>query len=80
MLQRQKAEMALKKKALEPKELFCKIKKRNVSVLIEYIDYKGPTCKGAEGAIYCENIIECYQNDVRCRYSGISPLYPDPFE
>ncbi len=50
-----------------------------VTVLVEYPDYKGPHHKGPEGAIYCENIVPCYQADRRCRYSGISPLFPDPF-
>ena len=32
-----------------------------------------------EGEIYCENIIECYRKGIKCRHSGISQLYPDPF-
>ena len=50
-----------------------------MTILVEYPDYKGPHHKGPEGAIYCENILPCYQADRRCRYSGISPLFPDPF-
>ncbi|CAN0076293.1 unnamed protein product, partial [Phaeothamnion confervicola] len=70
---------ALKQKALEPHLRHCQILDKEVSILIEYPDYKNPNYKGPEGAIYCENIINCYQNNIKCRYSGISPLYPDPF-
>ena len=76
---RQEETAALKQKALEPNLRHCSILKKKVTVLIEYPDYKNPHYKGPEGAIYCKNIIECYQNCVKCRYSGISPLYPDPF-
>ncbi|MEW6280672.1 MAG: hypothetical protein AB1758_18750 [Candidatus Eremiobacterota bacterium] len=69
----------MRQKALEPHKRHCYILELEVTVLVEFPDYKGPHCKGAEGAIYCENIINCYQNNVKCRYSGISPLYPDPF-
>ncbi len=69
----------LKQKALEPQQRHCYIQKKQVNILVEYPDYKGPHFKGPEGAIYCENILECYQADVKCRYSGISPLYRDPF-
>lgn len=69
----------LKQKALEPQQRQCFIQKKKVNILVEYPDYKGPHYKGPEGAIYCENILECFQKDVRCRYSGISPLFPDPF-
>ena len=77
---RQEEAPALKQKALEPHSRRCKILHKQVSILVEYPDYKNPHVKGPEGAIYCENIIQCYQNNIRCRYSGISPLYPDPFE
>ena len=77
--QKQAEAAALKQKALEPHERHCNILDKKVGILIEYPDYKGPHFKGPEGAIYCENIVECYQNNVKCRYSGISPLYPDPF-
>lgn len=70
---------ALKQKAMEPHIRHCYIQKTDVNILIEYSDYKHPQNKGPEGAIYCENIIYCYQNNVKCRYSGISPSYPDPF-
>lgn len=70
---------ALKQKALEPQERHCHILDKKVNILVEYPDYKNPYVKGPEGAIYCENIVECFQNNVECRYSGISPLFPDPF-
>ena len=76
---RQEEATALKQKALEPHLRHCQILDKEVSILIEYPDYKNHNYKGPEGAIYCENIINCYQNNIKCRYSGISPLYPDPF-
>jgi hypothetical protein len=81
ILRRAKANEAqeLKQKALEPQERHCYIQKKKVNILVEYLDYKGPHDKGPDGAIYCENILECYQANVRCRYSGISPLFDDPF-
>ena len=81
ILRKQKAAEAqeLRQKALEPQERHCYIMKKKVNILVEYLDYKDPHDKGPEGAIYCENILECYQNNVRCRYSGISPLFDDPF-
>jgi hypothetical protein len=74
----QEQTLPLKQKALEPHTRYCCIKKKFVSVLIEFPDYKNPNVKGPEGAVYCENILPCYQENVHCRYSGISPLYPDP--
>ncbi len=81
VLRQARAEEAqqLKQKALEPHIRECQILKKEVSILVEYTDYRSPHNKGPEGAIYCENIVNCYQNNIRCRYSGISPLYPDPF-
>jgi hypothetical protein len=81
ILRRAKAAEAqeLRQKALEPQERYCYIQKMPVNILVEYLDYKGPQSKGPEGAIYCENILDCYQKNVRCRYSGISPLFDDPF-
>lgn len=81
ILRRAKAAEAqeLRTKALEPQERYCYIQKKKVNILVEYLDYKDPHDKGPEGAIYCENIVECYQKNVRCRYSGISPLFDDPF-
>ncbi len=81
ILRKAKAAVAqqLKQKALEPQQRQCFIMKKQVNILVEYPDYKGPHFKGPEGAIYCENILECYQKDIRCRYSGISPLFRDPF-
>lgn len=69
----------LKQKALEPQERYCYIEKKQVNILVEYLDYIDSRDKGPEGAIYCENILDCYQRNVRCRYSGISPLFDDPF-
>jgi hypothetical protein len=69
----------LKQKALEPQERHCYIQKKKVNILVEYLDYKDSHDKGPEGAIYCEHILECYQANIRCRYSGISPLFDDPF-
>lgn len=77
--QYKKQTVELKKKALEPQERFCRILKKNVTILLEYVDYKHQGNKGEAGTLYCENIIECYHNNIKCRYSGISPLYPDPF-
>lgn len=68
-----------KRKALEPQEKFCQILQKDVSILVEYPDYKNPHQKGEEGSLYCSNIITCYHNDVKCRLSGISPLFRDPF-
>lgn len=76
---RKQPQKALKQKALEPRQRHCRILDKKVNILVEYCDYMSPRHKGEEGTIYCENILQCYQNDVRCRYSGISPLYPDPF-
>lgn len=67
-----------KTKALEPRKMFCAIKKKKVTVLFEYSDYRNRHFKGAPDTCYCECIISCYNEGVRCRYSGISPLYPDP--
>lgn len=67
-----------KARALEPKAFYCNLTKRNISALVEYSDYKHRNQKGEPGTIYCEHIIECYHNKERCRYSGISPSYPDP--
>lgn len=76
---KRQAAHALRQKALEPQVKHCHILDIDVTVLVEYPDYRGPHHKGAEGAIYCENIVPCYQANRECRYSGISPLYPDPF-
>lgn len=76
---KQEEAVALKQKALEPHCRHCYIQKKIVNILVEFPDYKGPHYKGPEGAIYCENIVECYQANIKCRYSGLSPLYPDPF-
>ncbi len=69
-----------KKKALEPKRLHCKILDIDVNVLIEYWDYQDSYSKGYRVETYCENMTFCYYNNIKCRYSGISSLYPDPFD
>lgn len=66
-------------KAMEPQVRHCYILDKDVNVLVEYPYYKNPNVKGPEGEIYCENIMKCFQNRVECRWSGISPHYPDPF-
>ncbi len=78
--QRIVAAQQVRRKALAPEERFCRVLRKRVTILVEYSDYHTPMNKGPEGEIYCSNIIECYQGGVRCRYSGISPLYPDPFD
>lgn len=77
--QKRQEAQALRQKALEPSVRRCHILDIDVTVLVEYPDYKGPHHKGPEGELYCENIVACYQANRRCRYSGISPLFPDPF-
>lgn len=66
-------------KALEPKIMHCYILNIDVHILIEYPQYKNPNVKGPPGEIYCSNILNCFHNNVKCRWSGISPHYPDPF-
>ncbi|NDD29075.1 MAG: hypothetical protein EB084_12495 [Proteobacteria bacterium] len=78
--QREAAGQRVRRKALQPEERFCRLLRRAVTILVEYSDYQAPYNKGPEGEIYCGNLIECYQKGMECRYSGISPLYPDPFE
>ncbi len=65
--------------AREVQERFCNIKKKTVTVLVDYPDYIDAYNKGIPGDIYCSNLVECYSQHEKCRYSGISPLYPDPF-
>ena len=67
-----------KTRALEPQKMHCRILDKEVSVLFEYPDYKNRNNKGFIGTVYCENIVDCYHNDRHCKYSGISPSYPDP--
>jgi hypothetical protein len=78
--QRAAPQQQLRRKALQPEERYCRILRKRVTILVEYMDYHTPHNRGAEGEIYCSNIIQCYQKNIQCRYSGISPLYPDPFE
>ncbi len=68
----------MKARALEPTRMYCSIIEDDVSVLLEYLDYKNRNNKGSVGTVYCENIIDCYHKGRKCKYSGISPSYPDP--
>ena len=74
-----KAAAEPKRKALEPQEHFCHILKKKITVAVEYPDYKNPLNKGVQGSMYCGNILPCYHNEVKCMYSGISPLFRNPF-
>jgi hypothetical protein len=78
-IEQKRAQERLRAKALLPEERYCRILRKRITVLVEYEDYRNPHNKGPEGTLYCENIVECYQSNVQCRYSGISPSYPDPF-
>jgi len=69
----------LKQKALEPHNRHCRILDFFVDILVEYSDYRHSRDKGPEGHVYCSNILNCYQRNIKCRWSGISMLYPDPF-
>ena len=69
-----------KYKALEPKEAFCKILNKKITIVVEYLDYKGPYVKSEKGEIFCSNMVECYYENIKCKYSGISKFYPDPLE
>lgn len=71
--------VAVKRIAQMPEERHCQILDKKVTVMVIYPDYRNAWDKGRPGDICCSNIIECYGNHVKCRYSGISPLYPDPF-
>jgi len=70
----------LKRKALEPQEVFCKILQKKITVLIEYTDYRGVNYPLKQNEIFCSNMLECYQNNIKCKYSGISKFFPDPFD
>ncbi|MGM9992967.1 MAG: hypothetical protein ACI376_09050 [Candidatus Bruticola sp.] len=70
---------AAHQRAMEPTRRYCYITKREVTVCIDYPQYVNFRCKGPEGEVYCEHIVECYRKGVKCRHSGISQLYPDPF-
>ena len=43
----------VKKRALEPKNMFCSMLKKKVLVLVEYDDYKNRNNKGFPGTYYC---------------------------
>lgn len=70
---------ATRAKAMEPQIRHCYILDMDVNILIEYPEYKNPNVKGPPGEIFCSNILSCYHKNVPCRWSGISPHYPDPF-
>ncbi len=76
---RVKRESEVKRKALEPQMAHCKILDIDVPILVEYWDYRGPYYKGKKAEIYCGRMTFCYYNNVKCKYSGISAFYPDPF-
>lgn len=78
-IEQKRTQERLRQKALLPEERFCRLLLRRVTVLVEYEDYRHPMNRGPEGTLYCENIVSCYQSNMKCRYSGISPSYPDPF-
>ncbi len=69
-----------KYKALEPKEVFCKILNKKITIVVEHIDYRGTYTKSNIGEIFCSNMLECYYENIKCKYSGISKFYPDPLE
>ncbi|MCS6955373.1 MAG: hypothetical protein NZM44_03350, partial [Candidatus Calescibacterium sp.] len=45
-----------KQRALEPKELLCKILQKKVTVVVEYLDYKGRYHYSESGEIFCSNM------------------------
>lgn len=69
-----------RKRALEAKELICKILQKKVTVMIEYLDYKSIYDYSQTSELFCSNMLECYQNNIKCKYSGISKFFPDPFD
>ncbi len=73
------AQKAKARQASKPEVRFCNIKQKKVTVLVNYPEYVDSRHKGRVGDVYCECILECYRDSVQCRYSGITPLYPDPF-
>lgn len=76
---RQQQAVAYKQRAVEPEAKYCFIQHNSVTVLVDYPEYVNMRNKGPRGDVYCENIVDCFRNNVQCRYSGISPLYRDPF-
>lgn len=71
--------LAQMRRALERMRKYCYITEREVTVCVEYPQYRNVYSKGPEGNTYCEHLLECYEKREKCRYSGISAYYPDPF-
>lgn len=67
------------RRALERMKRYCYITEREVTVCVEYPHYRSFYSKGPEGDVFCEYLRECYEEGKKCRYSGISACYPDPF-
>ncbi len=68
------------RKAIQPREMFCKILQKPVVMVIEYLDYKGSPYWHSNYQAFCSNMVFCYNNNIKCKYSGISAFYPDPFD
>ncbi len=79
-VKKQQRKEEYKYKALEPKEVFCKILNKKITIVVEHLDYKGSYIKSEIGEIFCSNMLECYHENIKCKYSGISKFYPDPLE
>ncbi|MGC8815530.1 MAG: hypothetical protein ACP5O4_04955 [bacterium] len=79
-VKKQQKKEEYKYKALEPKEAFCKILNKKITIVVEYLDYRGAHIKSEIGEIFCSNMLECYYENIKCKYSGISKFYPDPLE
>ncbi len=79
-VKKQQRKEEYKYKALEPKEVFCKILNKKITIVVEHFDYKGSYVKSKIGEIFCSNMLECYYENIKCKYSGISKFYPDPLE
>jgi hypothetical protein len=79
-VRRQQKKEEYKYKALEPKEVFCKVLNKKITIVVEHLDYKGSYIKSEIGEIFCSNMLECYYENIKCKYSGISKFYPDPLE
>ncbi|MBQ7503339.1 hypothetical protein IJT93_11655 [bacterium] len=74
-----KENQAQMRRALERAKKYCYITEREVTVCVEYPQYRGLYSRGPAGDTYCEHLVECYERKEKCRYSGISAYYPDPF-
>ena len=67
------------RRALEIMKKYCYITEREVTVCVDYPQYRSSYSKGPAGDIFCEYLRECYEEGKKCRYSGISASFPDPF-